>query len=276
MAAAVAIAATVGAAQARAQALTRFATVETQGGFVIFNDKATFWAETSPLGAVTRGWIQVERTFRGGGSILMHGRMDRAETLSLWRAIYRAKPWAAAQSNAPAQNPDFPDTVVTYMGRYTQRVLGAAANPGAPAETADMAQFIDEAAGFVQRTGAGDLFTYHAAGGRAGYVRDIVISRSGAISDAVSFAAAGFGPGYQKQGQLTAQQVNALVTACASWGAYPKAFPGNPQMVDAIGITLTYTSATVPHTIDAGDASSRPASFQAVIDMVEGLANQLP
>jgi hypothetical protein len=276
-AAAVALGVMAVAAPARAQSLVQFADIASQGGYVMSSDKATFYAEENAIGRVTRGWIVVERDFRSGGSIVMHGAMTRSETIALWNSIYNAAPWSAKQSVQAQTNTDFPNTVVTYVHRYTQTILGTPPATRVPRETAAMIAFCDQAWDLVQRTFAADLFVYHAAGSRSGYDREITISKSGAITDEVSYASAAFaGQGYSKQGQLTAAQVNALVAACASWSRYPKSYPGNPQMVDGIGITTTFTSGTVVKSVFAGDAANRPASYQAVIDMVEALGNQIP
>src|SRR5438105_3565276 len=108
------------AAEVQAQQLVRVAEVESVGGYTTHNDKATFWADMR-LGRVRGGLIQVERDTHHG-TFVMTGRIDAAETLAIWNGLAAARPWRAAQVHALAVNVDFPDTVVTYLGRYRQTI----------------------------------------------------------------------------------------------------------------------------------------------------------
>ena len=134
-----------GAAPAQAQQLVKFAEVESQGGFVAWSDKVTMLAQLNAAGRITGGRVQVERVVRRGatpGTLVMTGKMGAAETHSLWTAIYAAKPWQYTQVRARNGNTDFPNTKVTYMGRYAQTIIaGYITPPRLPLVSAEMERF---------------------------------------------------------------------------------------------------------------------------------------
>jgi hypothetical protein len=277
---AVAVAVAGFAAEARA-ALVRIAEVESVGGYTIYNDKTTVWANVNAVGRITQGLVQVERRYRRGPngpqSLFMTGSLGAGETLNLWQAIYAARPWATPRVRAEMVNTDFPDTKVTYLGRYTQTIIaGAVTPPPLPLISRQMRAFLRLAGDVRQRVADGELFVYDAAGGRAGYHRVITIHRDGKIEDVVDYASPAFaGQGYQKSGQLAPEEVIALQDACRLWSAWPSAFPGNPQMVDGIGITASFYRWGVKKSVFAGDPQGRPRDFQGALNMVESLAGKL-
>lgn len=277
-----ALALATAAPAARAQQLTRVAEVESTGGYTRFNDRATIWAETR-AGRVRRGLILVERTFRGGAQpLVMTGTLGAAETHDLWTRVAAALPSRDPQVHAAQVNVDFPDTIVTYRGRYRQEVRAsfaslAAIPPGIPLVSNDMQRFLDGVSAAIARTAAADLFVYDASGGRAGYRRTIRIAADGTIDDDVTYAAAAFAPyQYSKSGALTPDEVNALRALCARWSRLPAAFAGDPRLVDGIGIETTYTTFGIGKAVFAGDPASRPAAYQRILDKVEAFAAAIP
>ncbi len=276
----------VAADEARAQAagqLHQFGTIESVGGFTYFNDKATFWAYVSG-GYIRGGYVRVDRAFRGGtaGTIYMTGNLTPRETYDLWYGLYQAAPWRAAVTAAEFQNTDLPDTRVSYFGTYTQTIkasyVSAAAVPaGTPRVSAAMKRFTDLAWAEVQQVAEAPLFRYQGQGGQLGYRRTIEITRAGRIVDEVTYVVTfPSAQPHRKEGQLTAAEVEGLKRVCASWASYPARFAGNPSFVDGIDISTSYWTWGQEKSVFAGSAGSRPASYQAVLDHVEALADALP
>jgi hypothetical protein len=272
----------IGAAaeKAEAQQLLRIADVASVGGFVIHSDAATIWAEMSGS-RVVRGRIRVERTFRGGAqpSLVMTGQLDATETLLLWNSLYRAAPWRHKQVVARSTNTDFPDTHVTYLGRYKQEILAGLMSPPPrmPRVSNAMIAFLDLAWDAARRTAEAPLFVYDASGGRLGYRRLITIARDGKIVDEVSYAnPSAPGTPYRKEGQLTSTEIDTLKNAARHWPAWPRSFPGDPRAYDGIGIDATLYTWGVKKTVGAGEPSSRPRDFQGLLNLVESLADRIP
>lgn len=283
---ALAVAGAVAAPEARAQAATlqQFGSIESVGGFTFYNDKATFWAVTSG-GYIRGGYVRVDRVFRGGtaGTIYMTGNLTPRETYDLWYGLYQAAPWRAATTAAEFQNTDLPDTRVSYFGTYTQTIkasyVSAAAVPaGMPRVSAAMKRWIDLAWAEARQVAEAPLFRYQGQGGHLGYKRTIEITRAGRIVDEVTYVVTTFPSAqpYRKEGQLTAAEVDGLKRVCASWPSYPARYAGNPSFVDGIDISTSYWTWGVEKAVFAGSPGNRPASFQAVLDHVEGLADALP
>lgn len=269
------------ASEARAQTVVKIIEVESEGGFTISNDKTTVWANLNAAGRITSGLIQVERKFKRGvttpTSVFMTGSLRAAETSTLWNAIYAARPWALARVRAERWNTDFPNTKVTYYGRYTQTIIaGSVDRPPYPVVSAAMKSFLGLAGNASATVAAGELFTYQAAGGRTGYVRTITITRDGNIEDEVTYTNPSFaGQGYVKTGRLTPDEINGLHGAARLWSSWPAAFPGNPQAYDGIGITVSFWRWGQKKSVFAGEAQGRPRDFQGAINLIESLAGNL-
>lgn len=268
-----------GAAAAQA-AFYQFLTIESQGGYTRWNDKATFWAEVNGR-RIVRGYALIERTYRGQGQdqVNMTGQLTPRETYDLWMAAYAARPWSAAEVHAKFVNVDFPDTKVTYMGRYTQTIRAAFVTPPAHLSVVsdEMEALTGKAWGHARAVLDQDLFVLTAQGGLSGYQREIRITQSGSISDDVNYLRQGAGTPHSKQGSLTPTELNELkqLVYAADWFNLTD-FAGNPMIMDGIAIETTYTRWGVDVAIAAGYYQNRTPEYQAVIDRAEALADQLP
>jgi hypothetical protein len=266
-----------GGRPAHAQQVVEFGRIESVGGFVRYHDKASFLVELR-AGRIARGLVMVERREHyGPPSLIMTGQIDAGRALRLWALLYRAAPWRLPQVRDFSGNVDFPDTHVTYAGRYTQEILAGWASPppGIPLVSAEMDRFRQEAWAAASDVAASNLFIYHAFGGRMGYDRTITISQDGHIRDEVTFASPAGQP-YVKDGMLTSSEVIALTGLCQGWTRYPRAFPGDPRLTDGIAEEATYVRFGFARTIFGGDPASRPAAFQAVLDYVTAKADSIP
>ncbi|MHC4392916.1 MAG: hypothetical protein ACYS22_16615 [Planctomycetota bacterium] len=259
------------------------AKVESQGGFVSHSDTATFWAYVS-AGQIRAGYVHIDRNVRRGGPgrFTMTGQMTPRETYELWLGIYQAQPWKHAEVAANSVNTDFPNTIVTYLGRYTQKINAGFISPAAvpasmPRVTPAMEAFTRKAWGIAGRVSAEPRFQMTAMGGRLGYNRTLTITNSGTITDEVSYRNPNApAQPYSKTGQLTLAEINSFTGLAAGWSSFPDRFSqGNPSHVDGIDVFTTYYRWGFKDEVFAGWARDRTPDYQAILDYVNGLAGQL-
>jgi hypothetical protein len=267
---------------AQAQSIREIARVRWIGGFTAYNDTATVYASLNAAGAITAGFVRVDRKVHSHPTALaMTSRLTARETYDLWLGCYSARPWINPEVQSDFLNTDLPDVEVRYLGvaRYTQKIRAGMVGPSnLPRVSSAMKTFIQQTSSRVLTVAGSPLIVYEARGGRQGYERQIAVTQGGEITDDVNYLSAAFaGQAYQKQGHVGVADLLAIKAAvnAAGWGTLAD-FPGNPSFVDGIDEQVSVYSWGSKKTVKGGWPTNRTAAYQAVIDALTGQADQIP
>jgi len=261
--------------------IVEIAKVESIGGHTRYNDTIQFWADVRGP-RIVRGYAVVTRRFRSqnGAVLRMTDGLDARETYSIWMQAYRARPWTAPVVRQHQVNVDASDTKVTYMRRYTQLIRGSLPTPPPPLPfiTRDMQGFVNNAWTMASKIADSDLMTYTAGGGWFGFRRETRLSQSGLLRDSVTYGRPPQGAHpYRKSGWVTPTDIMTLrrLIAVARWTTLTD-FAGQPSATDGIDEGATVWTWGQPHSVFGGYSWNRTPEYQAVLDEVKSLADQIP
>jgi len=266
------------AVEAAAQQLVRVAEVSTVGGFTVYDQKTTVWASLGTTGRIRAGYVLLERDYRGNGKLNMTGSLTAQETYDFWVACYNAAPWQYPATRDRLGAHDVPDIIVTYMGRYTQRIYRNGTATNLPMVSDKMRQFTDLNFQVSGKTAGNNLFVYEAQGGHAGFHRQIAVTQEGHVTDDSGFSNPRImAPVKHKEGDLTVAQLNNLkrLVYAADWWNLSD-FPGHPSWADGIDEQGSYYLWGSKKTVFGGYASGRTPQYQAILDEIVRLADNLP
>lgn len=254
-------------AQAR---FIQVAKAESLGGYTRYNASVTIWYETSSR----KGFVYHNRRFHDGTNLHMTGQVPGRDVIAFWWDLHRSDIRSQAEVRNSFLNVDLPDTRVTYLGRYQQRIRSDLQAFSLPQVSADMRQALDRIWAIASQVAEADLFTYEASGGLAAYHERTVITQEGQIR-------VERGSLYQNPQQIVATgglapaEVNALKALTTGWWGYPDAFDWRPGMVvsDGIRYSATYSIWGYSKTVASKTLAEEEPGYTAVIAKINGFAN---